>query len=266
MQFFKVHNFEKFQHYSDRRPPWIKLYRDLWDDPRFFDLGEADRYLLIGIFVLASQHDNKVSANQKWLKAQLLTSRAIPLQKLVDTGWIEPLEQDASKTLGGQRAAIVPLAACEPSRARGETETEVQNTDSYMPAEDAHASAPLQLGEFQWVHVTAEQHAKLQSKLNGQLDSYIARFDRWVNEAPDAKVHGVRRRDRHAYESILNWFDRDGAKPNGNQHKSKTDRNAEAAQRLLSRLDSQDSGGSIGGNIRSDPGGLFGASPPVKRK
>jgi hypothetical protein len=126
VKFFRVRNFERFQHYHDRRPPWIKLYRDLWDEPRFFELQESERYLLIGIFVLASQHDNRVSTSQSWLKAKLLTSKAIPLQRFVDTGWIEPLEQDASKhEIAGEPLAL-PLADSYPSRAGGETETEIQ--------------------------------------------------------------------------------------------------------------------------------------------
>lgn len=258
MEFFRIRNFEKFQHYADRRPPWIKLYRDLWADPRFFDLSEADRYLLISLFVLASQHDNKVISNQKWLKAQLLTSRAIPLQRLVDTGWIEWTEQDASKL----RQDSGVLADCQPSRARGETETETEYVSNR-----AEAGTYITLGEFQRVRVTADQYAKLKTELNGNLDRYIARFDRWVNEAPDVKTHGVRRKDRHAYESILNWFSKDQSegKVGRYEHKSKTDRNAEAARRLLSRLDSQDSGGSVGGSVGGDTGGLPGAITPFKR-
>lgn len=78
--------------------------------------------MLISLFVVASQHGNKVSADQKWLKAKLLTKSVIPLQKFIDTGWIEPLEQVDSKPLADSEM----LADRYPSRARGETETEVQ--------------------------------------------------------------------------------------------------------------------------------------------
>src|SRR5262249_13633306 len=47
LRFLRIRNFERFQHYKDRRPPWIKLYRDLWGDPRFFALSEENRYMLI---------------------------------------------------------------------------------------------------------------------------------------------------------------------------------------------------------------------------
>ena len=64
-------------------------------------------------------------------------------------------------------------------------------------------------GEFHRAELTQEQYDKLLMKLNGSLHDYINRFDRWVNEAPNAKASGVRRIDRHAYESILAWHEKD---------------------------------------------------------
>ncbi len=64
-------------------------------------------------------------------------------------------------------------------------------------------------GEFGRVRLTTQQHENLSSRMNGSLQSYIDRFDRWVNESPKAKANGVKREDRHAYESIQNWYDRD---------------------------------------------------------
>ena len=51
-----------------------------------------------------------------------------------------------------------------------------------------------------------------------------------------------------------------------NGHKTKTDRNAEAARRLLSRLDQQNSSGGNSGDQRGDVSGLFGAIANPQRK
>lgn len=201
MDWFRVRNFEKFQHYHDRRPPWIKLYRDLWDDPRFFDLSEADRYCLMALFVLASQHENKVSTNQKWLRVQLLMNRPIPLERLVDTGWLEYVEQDASKTLACEHGASCTLACCYPSRARGETEVQRQNTETEKDMRIAY-------GEFGHVLLSPGEHEKLEAKLNGTLATLIDRLDRYAEQSP-AKF----RKYRSHYATILNWADRDGIKP-----------------------------------------------------
>lgn len=67
----------------------------------------------------------------------------------------------------------------------------------------------LTFGEFQRVRLLPGEHEKLLAHLNGNLDSYVQRFDRWVHESPEAKQGGVKRKDRNPYLSILNWFDRD---------------------------------------------------------
>ena len=230
--FFRVRNFEKFQHYADRRPPWIKLYRDLWDDPRFFSLSDTDRYILIGLFVIASQHDNKVIADQKWLRSQLLTTKPIPLQLFIDTGWMELLEQDASNTL----AASTSLADRYPSRARGETETEVQRQNT-----ETEGNTPIpplaNLGEFGNVRLSAAEYEKLKVKLNGRLDEFINRLDRWGAEEPVK----FRKKKSH-YATILNWSDRDEKENQNGHHKTKSDRTAEAAERVLRRYNQKDSG------------------------
>lgn len=46
-----VRNWEKFQHYRDRQPPWIKLYTSLLRDPRYLELSMGARGLLITIWM-----------------------------------------------------------------------------------------------------------------------------------------------------------------------------------------------------------------------
>ncbi len=93
---------------------------------------------------------------------------------------------------------------------------------------DMRASAPQpptaerkSYGEFGWVKLTDEEHGKLKAKLNGQIDDYIARFDNWVQQAPDAKKDGVKRRDRHPYASICAWRTNDlKGNPNGTRQQN----------------------------------------------
>ena len=53
MEFFQIHNWEKFQHYSKRNPPWIRLYQTLLRDIRYQRLTDTQRSHLIGLFLLA---------------------------------------------------------------------------------------------------------------------------------------------------------------------------------------------------------------------
>jgi len=53
----RIKGWEKFQHYKNRKPPWIKLYRDLIDDMEFYALsGDAAKTLVL-LWVIASEAD-----------------------------------------------------------------------------------------------------------------------------------------------------------------------------------------------------------------
>ncbi len=76
----------------------------------------------------------------------------------------------------------------------------------------------LSLGEFGNAKVTQDQHQKLITALGQKLDSYIARFDRWIEQLRDPKTGALpaKYRNRQAYLSILNWFETDTEKGDSN--------------------------------------------------
>jgi len=51
----KIRNWAKFQHFKDRSPPWVKLYRDLLDDPDWHDLDGDTAKVLIHLWLIASE-------------------------------------------------------------------------------------------------------------------------------------------------------------------------------------------------------------------
>lgn len=51
-----IKNWKQFQHFKDRRPPWIKLYRTLLDDPEWFDLPAESARVLINLWLIASEY------------------------------------------------------------------------------------------------------------------------------------------------------------------------------------------------------------------
>lgn len=58
-QRIRIKGWSRFQHFKDRRPPWIKLYRDLLDDPEFFRLDAECVRTLILLWLIASQEKEK---------------------------------------------------------------------------------------------------------------------------------------------------------------------------------------------------------------
>jgi len=55
MDYLKVKNWNKFQHFKDRKPPWIKLYRDLLDDVQWYELEPKAAKALVMIWLIASE-------------------------------------------------------------------------------------------------------------------------------------------------------------------------------------------------------------------
>jgi hypothetical protein len=53
-----VRNWTRFQHYRNRRPPWIKLHRELLDNFEFIALPFASQALAPRLWLLASESDD----------------------------------------------------------------------------------------------------------------------------------------------------------------------------------------------------------------
>jgi hypothetical protein len=60
VEYLKVKNWEKFQHYKNRNPPWIKLHVKLLNDRQFSLLSRDSKCLLLLLWILASENDGKI--------------------------------------------------------------------------------------------------------------------------------------------------------------------------------------------------------------
>jgi hypothetical protein len=56
---YRIKGWVKFQHFKDRRPPWIKLYRDILEDPDWHDLDGDTAKILVALWLLASEDDDQ---------------------------------------------------------------------------------------------------------------------------------------------------------------------------------------------------------------
>lgn len=119
MQFFRVKDFEKLQHYKDRSPPWIKLYNEILDDYKFGSLPDASKMHLIAIMLLASRSENKLPLDSDWLAKRINATEPVDLNILIRSGFIIPDQEVQSPEHDASRA----LAQCL-TREREEGETE----------------------------------------------------------------------------------------------------------------------------------------------
>lgn len=122
--FFSVKNFDRYQHYKDRSPPWIKLYNDLLDDYAFGLLQDASKWHLLAIWLLASRSNNKIPYDPKWVAKRINATGAVDLGILAQSGFI--LIDQALR--GVAQDASAPQAKCL-SREREETEERREETE-----------------------------------------------------------------------------------------------------------------------------------------
>ena len=54
---YRIKGWHKFQHFKDRKPPWIKLYRDLLDDVEWHNLDAKAAKALVMLWLIASEND-----------------------------------------------------------------------------------------------------------------------------------------------------------------------------------------------------------------
>jgi len=91
VDYLKVKNWEEYQHYKDRNPPWIKLHVRLLNDRQFSSLSLASRGLLMQLWILASEHDGQVPNDLEEIKFRLRDSsiKAENLNHLIDKGFLD---------------------------------------------------------------------------------------------------------------------------------------------------------------------------------
>lgn len=189
-KFLSIKNFEKYQHYKHRNPPWIKLYNALLDDYEFSKLPTRGKYLYLGLLILCSRHDNRVPNDCTWIARHLhMDEKEIELTPLYKTGLLLASRNHVASVLH-QNA----LSETEKSRDRERVETEA---DTHDPA----SASRVQLTDIEWmdslrtnagyagVDIDAQRgRCEAWCQTNGKTFSR-RRFINWLNrtEKPIAK-------------------------------------------------------------------------------
>lgn len=125
MTWLSIKNWGSFQHYKDRRPPWIKLYEELLDDPDLANLGHTAQVVYFRLLLVACRRDNQIPHNIAWLAEETNLSRSAVtsgLHALTASGFAI---SHASKPASGLASASASTRARTHSR-EAETEREAQ--------------------------------------------------------------------------------------------------------------------------------------------
>lgn len=118
----RIRNWSKHQHFKDRTPPWIKLYRDILDDPDWHAMSGDDAKLLVGLWLVASEDETRTGAlpDVRRLAFRLRITESQLNQGLTNLShWLE-------------RDDIAAISACHRDDAP-ETETETEGETEAAP-------------------------------------------------------------------------------------------------------------------------------------
>ena len=88
MNHFSIKNLEQYQHYTDRKPIWIKLYCSIISDPGFVSLSEQGKLAYLLLLPLASQQNNKLPEDLTLITKLLHLDKPVDLYELRNKGFI----------------------------------------------------------------------------------------------------------------------------------------------------------------------------------
>lgn len=109
----KIKNWARFQHYKDRSPPWIKLYRDLLNDREWFALDDQSARLLVNLWLIAAESDGHIPAPLDIAFRLRMKGEDVVLGLSKLSHW---LEQDASNVLADCQQVATPETERETER------------------------------------------------------------------------------------------------------------------------------------------------------
>lgn len=123
----KIKNWEKFQHFKDRRPPWVKLYRDLLDDIEWHELDPVCAKVLVMLWLIASEDEGRVPEVKKLAFRLRMTETEVKriLSKL--SHW---LDHDDINAISSEYQDDAPETETEKRQSKRQTATVVARPDN----------------------------------------------------------------------------------------------------------------------------------------
>lgn len=175
--FFSVRNFEKFQHYKDRNPPWIRLYNSVLDDYEFGLLTDASKAHVLAIWLLASRYDNKIPYDAEWVARRINATDHVALDELAERGFIV-IDQGCSETLAERKQDAKP----EERRVEERREDKIDRRDD-APKPKAELKKGTRLPDNWTLSLADAAYAKLKGVPDSQLQIEAEKFrNHWTNK------------------------------------------------------------------------------------
>jgi len=88
-----VRNWDKFQHYKKRNPPWVKLHFDMLASRDWVVLDDKSRVLAIACMLVASRNGGKVPKDPAYLQRVAYLHGEPDFTPLIECGFLAPCKQ-----------------------------------------------------------------------------------------------------------------------------------------------------------------------------
>ena len=145
---YRVRNWEKFQHYKNRNPPWIKLHFELLSSSDWVTLDDKSRVLVIACMLIASRNGGMVPSDPLYVQRVAYLKDIPDFEPLISCGF---LQDSASKLLAsasiksetGLVKSETGLVKSETGLVKSDTEKPLLNKDLQVNASKLLASASI---------------------------------------------------------------------------------------------------------------------------
>ncbi len=155
VSYLEIRNWAKYQHYKDRRPPWVKLHGEILDDYEWIASDYRSRLLAVCLLIVSGRLDNHIPNDSQWLAGQCAMRTAdvkAGIERLLAISFLQAVpgpagaSEPASDPLPPVLANVLadsPTVASPHVRppARGETEAETEKKEQGAKA-PLSATAP----------------------------------------------------------------------------------------------------------------------------
>ena len=94
----RIKNWNKFQHFKDRKPPWVKLYRDLLDDIEWHELDPQASKVLVMLWLIASEDEGNIPALKQLAFRLRLSEKETEVCNIKLSHWLDQDDINAIST------------------------------------------------------------------------------------------------------------------------------------------------------------------------
>lgn len=181
MRYLSVKSWDKYQHYKDRDPPWIKLYRDTFTTESWVLGTDLSRLLQLASTMLAARYSNKIPLNFTLLKRVVTldckeSEFLAAINHLIENDFLEIHEVEDDR----KQSASTLLATCSSEERRGEKSRAEESRGEQISVPQGGTSVggedPIMKVFAHWAQCWNHPKSKLDKKrrevIRRALDSY----------------------------------------------------------------------------------------------